>query len=262
MNEVWRARVTSSSKVNVASLVKICRSGQNRIRVPVTPFFTRPPLRSGPTAAVNGASGPSPSKTPGAPRWNDIALGRRRAVDLDVEPRRQRVDHRGADAVQAAGGDVRAAAELAAGVELGEDHLDARAARSWAPCRPGCRGRRRAPRPSRRRAASRRRGARRPPSASSTAVVDDLPQAVHQAAGVGRADVHPRALADRLQSLEHQEVVGVVRVVDRGSSVRAVRACSSNLSAATATNASRPARDPVTRRPRLQRSPRATVHHR
>ena len=39
MNEVCRARVTSSSKSNVASLVKICRSGQNRTRVPVTPFL-------------------------------------------------------------------------------------------------------------------------------------------------------------------------------------------------------------------------------
>ena len=50
---------------------------------------------------------------------------RGRPVDLDVEPGGQRVDHRGADAVQAAGGDVRAAAELAAGVQLGDDHLDA-----------------------------------------------------------------------------------------------------------------------------------------
>ena len=47
------------------------------------------------------------------------------AVDLDVEPRGERVDDRGADAVQAAGRGVRAAAELAAGVQLGEDHLDA-----------------------------------------------------------------------------------------------------------------------------------------
>ena len=52
-------------------------------------------------------------------------VGLAAAVDLDVEPRGERVDHRGADAVQAAGGGVGAAAELAAGVQLGEDHLDA-----------------------------------------------------------------------------------------------------------------------------------------
>ena len=38
------------------------------------------------------------------------------------------------------------------------------------------------------------------------AVVDDLPQAVHEPAGVGGADVHARALADRLEPLEDQEV--------------------------------------------------------
>ena len=44
MNEVCRARVTSSSQVNFASRVKIWRSGQNRTLVPVTPFLTRLPL--------------------------------------------------------------------------------------------------------------------------------------------------------------------------------------------------------------------------
>ena len=39
-------------------------------------------------------------------------------------------------------------------------------------------------------------------------VVDDLPEAVHEAAGVGRADVHARALAHRLEALEHGEVPG------------------------------------------------------
>jgi hypothetical protein len=46
-------------------------------------------------------------------------------------------------------------------------------------------------------------------------VVDDLPQAVHEAARVGGPDVHPRPLADRLQALEDQEVGGVVGGVDR-----------------------------------------------
>ena len=53
-----------------------------------------------------------------------------------------------------------------------------------------------------------------PASASSTRVVDDLPQAVHEPAGVGGADVHARPLADRLEPLEDEQVLGVVGVVD------------------------------------------------
>ncbi len=71
MNEVCRARVTSSSKTKAASLVKIWRSGQNRCRVPVTPFATRLPLCS-PDCGVKASFGFSPSKTPGTPRRNDI----------------------------------------------------------------------------------------------------------------------------------------------------------------------------------------------
>ena len=41
-------------------------------------------------------------------------------------------------------------------------------------------------------------------------VVDDLPDEVMQAARVGRADVHARALADRLEALEDLDAVGVV----------------------------------------------------
>jgi hypothetical protein len=37
-------------------------------------------------------------------------------------------------------------------------------------------------------------------------VVDDLPQAVHQAAAVGGPDVHARPLADGLQALEDEQV--------------------------------------------------------
>ena len=39
-------------------------------------------------------------------------------------------------------------------------------------------------------------------------VVDDLPQAVHETARVGRADVHAGPLADRLEPFEHLEMVG------------------------------------------------------
>ena len=72
MNEVWRARVTSSSQANVASRVKIWRSGQKRTRVPVTPFLTRRPLCR-PDFGSKRPDGPSPGNTPGTPRWNDIA---------------------------------------------------------------------------------------------------------------------------------------------------------------------------------------------
>ena len=217
MNEVWRTRLISSSNVNVASLVKIWRSGQNRIRVPVTPFLTRPPLCR-PDCGVNGASGPSPAKTPGAPRWKLIAWVAGERSTSTSSRADSALTTEDADAVEAAGGDVRAAAELAAGVELGEDHLDAREPglgllvdRDAAPVVADLGG------PV---------GVQRhvdvgavPAERLVDRVVDDLPQAVGQAAAVGGADVHPRALADRLQSLQHEEVVGVVRVVDRSCSV-------------------------------------------
>src|SRR5690606_22922847 len=41
-------------------------------------------------------------------------------------------------------------------------------------------------------------------------VVDDLPDAVHQAATVGAADVHTRTLTHRLEALEDLEMVGGV----------------------------------------------------
>ncbi len=105
------------------------------------------------------------------------------ARDLDLEPVGQRVDHRAADAVQAARGRIGLAAELAAGVQRGEDDLqraevlelgmriDRDAAAVVAHAEPvaglerhldgGWRGRRR-PRPSRCRAPRRRGGAARP----------------------------------------------------------------------------------------------------
>ena len=78
-------------------------------------------------------------------------------------------------------------------------------------CRSGCRGR--------------CRSTRTPPSAQQRhhdpvavagqrlvdRVVDDLPDQVVQAALTGRADVHARALADRLEALEDLDRGGVVR---------------------------------------------------
>ena len=118
--------------------------------------------------------------------------------------------------MQAAGGDVRAAAELAAGVQLGRHHLDAGQpglgllvggdAAAVVVDLDGVVG---------------VQGDLDPVRGAGQRlvhpVVDDLPQAVHQPAGVGGADVHARALAHRLEALEDQEVRGVVRVVDRGA---------------------------------------------
>lgn len=137
-----------------------------------------------------------------------------RALHVDVHARREGVDHGQADAVQTTGGDVRAAAELAAGVQLGRHHLDAREPGAWLLV-------------GRDAAAvvvhlDRVVGVegdldpvRRAGEGLVDAVVDDLPQAVHQPAGVGGADVHARALAHRLQALEDQQVRGVVGGVDR-----------------------------------------------
>ena len=140
------------------------------------------------------------------------ALGGRRPLDVDVHPRRQRVDDRQADAVQTARGDVRAATELAAGVQLGRHHLDAgqpglgllvggdAAAVVVDLGRPvGVQGH--------------LHGVRGAGERLVDPVVDDLPQALHETAGVGGADVHARALAHRLESLEDEEVSGVVGVV-------------------------------------------------
>src|SRR5690606_306170 len=131
------------------------------------------------------------------------------AVDLDVQPLRERVDDRGADAVQTTGGRVGAAAELAARVQLGEDDLDA-----GQPCGGVV------DRDAARDVADLDRGVGVQDHLDAVAVaferlvdrvVDDLPQAVHETAGVCRPDVHAGPLAYRLQALEDGEVACGVR---------------------------------------------------
>src|SRR4029079_18278079 len=104
------------------------------------------------------------------------------AVDVHVEARGQRVDHRGADTVQAAGRDVGRAAELAARVQLGEDDLDPGEAglrllvdRDAATVVVDLRGTVGVQRDLDQVTSARER--------LVDAVVDDLPQAVHQAPG-------------------------------------------------------------------------------
>jgi hypothetical protein len=129
------------------------------------------------------------------------------AVDLDVEALRQRVDDGGADAVQPARGGVGAGSELAAGVQLGEHDLDAREPRLGLDVHgDAARG-----------VAHLDAAVRVQADVDAVAVtaerlvhavVDDLPQAVHEAAGVGRPDVHPGPLAHRLEALEDGEMAG------------------------------------------------------
>ena len=101
----------SCSRLNSVVSVKISGSGQNRIVVPC--FVLALPL-----VELGGGA---------APR---VLLVPREAVAQDVgrHLRRERVHDRDADAVQAAGDPVAAAAELAAGVQRGERDLDGRPA--------------------------------------------------------------------------------------------------------------------------------------
>ena len=135
----------------------------------------------------------------------DLAL----LVDLDLEPLGQGVDDRRADAVQAAGDLVAAAAELAAGVQDREDDLkrgpaglgldiDGDAAAVVADC-------------------DRVAGVDRDPDVVAEAgerlvdgVVDDLIDQVVQSGLGGRADVHARALADGLEAFQNLDLRGVV----------------------------------------------------
>ena len=132
------------------------------------------------------------------------------AQDLDPHVAGERVDHAHADAVQAAGDLVAAAAELAAGVQHGVHDLERALARGVLADRDA--------------AAvidhlDRAVGVDRHVDPGGQvghrlvdAVVDDLPDELVQAARVGRADVHAGALADGLQAFEHLDIgSGVVR---------------------------------------------------
>ena len=143
-------------------------------------------------------------------------------VHLYVQPRGQRVDHRGTDAVQAAGSGVRAAAELPARVQPGHDQLHAaelglafRVDRDAAAVVPDLGGAVRVQRDL-------DPGAM-PAQRLVHGVVEDLCQAVLQPSAVGRSDVHAGALADRVQALEDRQVPGGVSV-GRGGRRRPGRA--------------------------------------
>ena len=139
-----------------------------------------------------------------------VFLGPDHAVarGFDAHPRGQRVHDADADAVEAAGHLVAAAAELAAGVEDGVDDLERVLARRVLADRHAAavvdddHGPVRLDRHVDRRGVAGHRLVDR--------VVDDLPDEMVQAADVGRADVHAGPAADGLETLEDLDARGVV----------------------------------------------------
>ena len=133
------------------------------------------------------------------------------AVDLEVEAARQRVDHRHADAVEAAGDLVALAAELPAGVQHGQHDLGRRLALVL-----GVVVDRDAAAVVGHAAAA--VGEQRDVDPGAVAghrlvdrVVDDLVDEVVQTGRAGGSDVHPGAFADRFEALENGDVLGGVR---------------------------------------------------
>ncbi len=157
------------------------------------------------------AGGPARAGRPGR-RAEGLPPEVAAVLDLDDQPGRQRVDDRDADAVQAAGDLVAAAAELAAGVQHGQRHVDRRQLLA----RGGVGGDAAAVVDDPDAAVGEQR--HHDPVAVAgerlvDRVVDDLGDQVVQAALAGRADVHAGALADRLEALEHLDRGGVVVAV-------------------------------------------------
>ena len=143
----------------------------------------------------------------------DLAVA---AADLELEPGRQGVDHRNADAVQTAGDLVGILVEFPAGMELGHDDLGRRDAfflvdvgrDAAAVVDHG------------RRAVGIEDDGHEVGMAGQRlvdGVVDDLVDHVVQArAVIGVADIHAGAFADRVQPLEDLDRVGAVFAVAGG----------------------------------------------
>ena len=146
-------------------------------------------------------------QAPGKLHLVDLAL----LVDLDGEPLAQGVDHGGAHAVEAAGDLIAPAAELAAGVEDGEDHLQGGLAGLLLDIHgdtPAVVGDGDDVVPADLHGnlgAVARQGL-------VDGVIHDLVDQVVQAAGGGGADVHARPLPHGLQALQHLDLRGAVGV--------------------------------------------------
>ena len=131
------------------------------------------------------------------------------STHLDVDSGGQGVHHGDAHAVQAARDRVAAASELAAGMQLGHDHLDAALALAWhlvhrdataVVVHPD--------------AVVGQDGdfnvVSVPGQSLVDRVVDDLVDQMMQAPGARRTDVHAGTDADRLQPLQHLQIAGVI----------------------------------------------------
>src|SRR5664280_180598 len=107
----------------------------------------------------------------------------------------------GVGAVQTTGGGVGAATKLATGMQLGKDDLDTRKTGTWLHVN----GNASTVVADLDRPVSHQRhvdSVTHPRQRLINGVVDDLPHTVHEAARVGRADVHRRTLAHRLEAFE------------------------------------------------------------
>ena len=134
-------------------------------------------------------------------------------VDIDLEPLGEGVDDRRADAVQAAGDLVSAAAEFAARVQDGEDDLKGALARllldidgdASAVIRDGYH-------------VARLNGDLDMGAVARESlvyrVVDYFIYKMVQAGGAGRADIHTRSLADSLKTLEYLDLTCVIILRD------------------------------------------------
>ena len=202
-NASSRSRCASVSKL-YSTVSKICVSGLNVTFVPrrcVVPVTSRSAIGTAALVAL----------------LVDLAV----APDLEIEPLRQRVDDRDADAVQAAGHLVAVVVELAAGVQHGQHDFGRRLAARVAIDRNA--------------AAVVDDGDRvvdvdgdvdlvaEPGQRLVDRVVDDLVDEVMQSGRAGRPDVHGRPLADRLEPLEDLDLVRAVVVGGGAVAVRARR---------------------------------------
>ena len=143
----------------------------------------------------------------------DVCLGPVESLSahFDVDAGRQRVHHGDAHAVQTAGHCITAAAELAAGVQLGHHGLDAGDAfagnfvdRDASTVVNDADAVVRQDRHFDMRGVA--------GQCFVDGVVDDLVHQVVQASGAGGADVHARADAHRLKAFQHLQVAGVIMV--------------------------------------------------
>ncbi len=239
-----------------------------------------------PTHLGQPALGDEPRLRPGAlepaggPAAEADRVGRPVAVDLDVEPGGQRVHHGRTNTVQPTGSGVGTPAELPAGMQLGHHDLDA----GQPGPRLGVHGDA-APVVVHLGGSVRVEhdldGRAMPGQGLVDGVVDDLPQAVHQTAAVGRPDVHPGAFADSLQALQDQQVArgvpgtgcgrtgggggagGHVPETTRGPSARAPRRAASSSVRPTPGSRSDKSHlcgEPGTGSTKSKRTPRRRVH--